>query len=258
MKWDIFICHASEDKEEVAEPIARELEKRGLNVWLDKSCLKLGDSLRRTIEEGLANSSFGVVILSPNFIKKEWPQSELDGLTSKETDGVKVILPVWHKVGREDIIKISPILSDKIGISTTNGIEAICNSIIDVVGKEPDTNRIKENVQKLTSSEEAKNECELPRIVEKKSETIIVAIQVMTTGEIHSVELSIDARVSGMKNRLLAIVGLPTKFDNGWDVPYEIQSLNRRITLDEGKTFRENGVSENEVLVFVTKATVGG
>ena len=58
--------------------------------------LKLGDSLRRSIERGLASSRFGVVVLSPRFFAKEWPQKELDGMAALEIEGRKVILPVHH------------------------------------------------------------------------------------------------------------------------------------------------------------------
>ena len=81
--WDVFISHSSEDKEFVALPLTKILKESGLNVWLDKHELFIGDSLRRKIEEGLLNSRFGVVILSENFFKKEWPQKELDALISK-------------------------------------------------------------------------------------------------------------------------------------------------------------------------------
>lgn len=66
--WDVFVSHASEDKEAIAEPLAVELRARGLKVWLDKTELRIGDSLRRKIDYGLAHSTFGVVILSKSFL----------------------------------------------------------------------------------------------------------------------------------------------------------------------------------------------
>ena len=70
MKWDVFISHASEDKEAIARPLAEALEGRGLLVWFDEFTLAVGDSLRRSIDHGLANSRFGIVILSPFFLKR--------------------------------------------------------------------------------------------------------------------------------------------------------------------------------------------
>ena len=70
----------SEDKDAVARPLARELQNRGVRVWIDEGEILLGDSLRRKIDEGLASSRFGLVVLSPSFFDKRWTQWELDGL----------------------------------------------------------------------------------------------------------------------------------------------------------------------------------
>ena len=84
MDFDIFISHASEDKDEVVRPLAEQLRHRGLRVWMDETEIKLGDSLRRSIDHGLSKSRYGLVVLSPDFLKKEWPQKELDGLVARE------------------------------------------------------------------------------------------------------------------------------------------------------------------------------
>jgi hypothetical protein len=114
--WDLFISHASEDKRTFVSPLARALSAFGVNVWYDDYELKLGDSLSRSIDAGLAKSSFGLVVLSPAFISKRWPEYELRGLSSREMLGQKVILPVWHDVGLKDVIAFSPTLADKLAI----------------------------------------------------------------------------------------------------------------------------------------------
>jgi hypothetical protein len=73
MDWDVFVSHASEDKPAVARPLTELLQRAGLKVWLDENELTLGDSLSRKIDEGLARSAFGVVILSKNSFKKAGP-----------------------------------------------------------------------------------------------------------------------------------------------------------------------------------------
>jgi hypothetical protein len=70
-RWDVFICHASEDKDNFARPLAEGLRREGLSVWFDEFTLKVGDSLRRSIDHGLGYSRFGVVVLSPAFFAKE-------------------------------------------------------------------------------------------------------------------------------------------------------------------------------------------
>lgn len=128
--WDVFISHASEDKEEIARPLAEALQRAGLKVWYDEFSLKLGDSLRRSIDQGLRDSTFELVILSPNFFAKEWTQRELNGLTAREIVGDKVILPVWHKVTFQDVLYYSPVLADKLGVSTDQGLETVVNRIL--------------------------------------------------------------------------------------------------------------------------------
>jgi histidyl-tRNA synthetase len=63
-RTNVFISHASEDKESVAIPLADALRRAGLKVWLDKSELTIGDSLRASIDARLSESRFGVVIIS--------------------------------------------------------------------------------------------------------------------------------------------------------------------------------------------------
>ncbi|MFC4902770.1 DUF1883 domain-containing protein [Kocuria oceani] len=132
--WDVFISHASEDKETVAEPLAAELNARNLKVWLDKTELRIGDSLRRKIDYGLAHSTFGVVILSKSFFAKGWPQYELDGIIGMSVNGEQRMLPIWHEISRSEIAKQSPSLVDKIARNTAiNTVSEIAEEIAEVV-----------------------------------------------------------------------------------------------------------------------------
>ena len=126
----IFLSHASEDKDDVARPLAIMLRKRGYSVWFDEFTLKLGDSLRRSIDDGLGKCDFGIVVLSPAFFAKEWTQKELDALTSRETgEKRKLILPVWHKVHRDDVARASPLLADRLGAATSEGLPKVLEMI---------------------------------------------------------------------------------------------------------------------------------
>lgn len=118
--YDAFISHASEDKDEVARPLAEALKELGFWVWYDEFTLEVGDSLRQSIDKGLINSRFGIVILSPSFFAKQWPQYEMNGLVAREIEGTKVILPVWHQVDKKDVLRYSPPLADKLALSTSS------------------------------------------------------------------------------------------------------------------------------------------
>ncbi|MGB8656673.1 MAG: toll/interleukin-1 receptor domain-containing protein [Candidatus Zixiibacteriota bacterium] len=137
-EWDFFICHASEDKAEVVEPLALELASKNSKVWYDRWALKIGDSLSTKIDEGLANSQYGIVVLSPYFFTKQWPQRELGGLVQREVQGRKVILPVWHKVDHSFIVRYSPTLADKMAGTTTQGIPILAARLLEAIGKTPE------------------------------------------------------------------------------------------------------------------------
>lgn len=100
--------------------MADALREEGLAVWYDEFELKIGDSLRRMIDKGIRDSRFGVVVLSPSFFTKGWPQYELDGLVTKQVGREQVILPLWHGVNRADVAKYSPSLADTVALKTSN------------------------------------------------------------------------------------------------------------------------------------------
>jgi exodeoxyribonuclease VII small subunit len=137
VEWDVFISHASEDKVLFVRPLAEHLRKLGLRVWFDEFTLVMGDGLRRSIDLGLSNSRFGVVVISPNFLSKEWPQKELDGLVAREIDGTKVVLPIWHNVGANEIRARSPMLADRIAVTSDYGIEEVSRRILAAIRPDP-------------------------------------------------------------------------------------------------------------------------
>lgn len=133
-EFDVFISHASEDKDAVVRPLASSLQNGGLKVWYDEFELKIGDSLRRRIDQGLANSRFGIVVLSRSFLGKGWANYELDGLVTRAVSGDQVLLPIWHEITKQEVIKFSPSLADKLARNTaTHTVEEIAAEIIEVI-----------------------------------------------------------------------------------------------------------------------------
>jgi len=124
-EWDIFICHADEDKDSIARPLAERLRENGFNVWYDEFSLKMGDGLRGAIDKGLSRSRFGVVILSNIFFKKAWPQKELGALETKENSGKTVILPVWHNITKDEIYSYSPLLANRRAAKSEDGLDKV-------------------------------------------------------------------------------------------------------------------------------------
>lgn len=131
---DVFISHASEDKDEIVRPLANALIAEGLTVWYDEFSLKIGDSLRRKIDQGLSKSRVGLVVLSPSFISKGWTNYELDGIMTKAVSGEQILLPIWHQITKQEVINYSPSLADKLARSTAiHTVEEIAKEIADLL-----------------------------------------------------------------------------------------------------------------------------
>lgn len=119
---DVFISHASEDKEDFVRPLQALLKQRGVSTWLDELDIAWGHSIRQSIDAGIAGCRFGLVIISPHFMTKKWTKAELDGLYGRqigETDVGGFILPVWHKVTADNVQQALPTIAGLKALSTT-------------------------------------------------------------------------------------------------------------------------------------------
>jgi DNA-binding response OmpR family regulator len=132
-EFDAFISHASEDKDEFVRPLAQRLASLGIRIWFDEQELRVGDSLRETIERGLAHSKYGIVVLSGHFFAKHWPQRELNGLMARENGGKKVILPVWFNLSFEEVEKVAPMLADRIAARSQDGLDVVVERLVRVI-----------------------------------------------------------------------------------------------------------------------------
>ena len=134
VQYDVFISHASEDKDEVVRPLANALKEKGVTVWYDEFEMRIGDSLRRKIDKGLANSRFGIVVISRDFIKKGWTNYELDGIMTRAVSGEQIMLPIWHNITKQEVMDYSPSLADKVARNTAvNTVEEIAEEIRNVI-----------------------------------------------------------------------------------------------------------------------------
>lgn len=132
--YDFFICHASEDKDEIVQELAEILRGKGAKVWYDAFELRVGSRLRREIERGLVSSRYGIVVASSHFFEKDWPQRELDGLFSLDTQEQSNILPMWHKVTKDEVAKHSPILAGILALNTgVQSVEDIATELMKLI-----------------------------------------------------------------------------------------------------------------------------
>ena len=149
----VFISHASEDKADFVRPLANALSSHH-QIWYDEYELVIGDSLLGKINEGLNKCDYGVVILSPSFFRKKWPQAELDGLFALETTVRKMILPIWKDVTFDEVKSFSPILAGHFAGKASDGIEKVVNDLCRAIEV---SNRTKEIVTVNPVIERAKS-----------------------------------------------------------------------------------------------------
>lgn len=134
MLYDAFVCHASEDKDAFVRPLAERLREQHIEVWYDEFSLTVGDSLRRSIDLGLGQSRFGIVVLSPHFFSKQWSNWELDGLVARQNSSDPgLILPIWHEVKQADVLAYSSSLADKIAIESSLGLDEVVRRLAAVI-----------------------------------------------------------------------------------------------------------------------------
>ena len=132
-EWDVFISHASEDKEDFVRPLTEALQRRGVRVWYDEFELKLGNSLTDSINKGLQKSRYGIIVCSPAFFKKEWANYELKSLLMRQMSSERVILPIWHKIDKEFLKEKSLYLLDIKALSSEVGWEELIDGIMEAV-----------------------------------------------------------------------------------------------------------------------------
>jgi len=78
-----FISYAWEDRD-LAKRIAETLQSNGIETWWAEWEIRVGDSLRQKIDEGLSNCTDFLVLLTPESINKPWVNQEMDaGLVRK-------------------------------------------------------------------------------------------------------------------------------------------------------------------------------
>lgn len=134
-RWEkprAFISHDSRDKLAIAEPIALQLQKLMCPVWYDQFSLRVGDSLRESIEQGLKECPKCILVLTPNFLSNGgWTKREYDSIFTREmVERRNVILPIWHEISASDVYQYSPILADRVAVQWTRGVEEVAKQLL--------------------------------------------------------------------------------------------------------------------------------
>ncbi len=133
-EYDVFLSHASEDKDNVARPLTLNLQALGLSVWYDETELRIGDNLVATLSAGIKASRFGILILSKAFFAKRWTMHELDMLENLWVTENRVLFPIWHNITVEEIKSYRASLANIVARRTeTFTVEEIADEIHQVI-----------------------------------------------------------------------------------------------------------------------------
>ena len=110
------------------------LERCGLSVWYYEFELKIGDSLRRKIDHGIANSRFGIVFFRRLLWEGLGPAPSLDGPVTMAVSGAQVLLPLWHEISKDEVMRQSPSIGRQGCLRTSDyGVEEIASEIAAVI-----------------------------------------------------------------------------------------------------------------------------
>ncbi len=111
---DVFLCHASEDKELVVRPLFQALRNENISCWYDEAEIRWGHSITQTVNQGLGTSRYVIVVLSRAFLSKNWPQRELNAVLNLEASTGKVrVLPLVVEGAHGEVFAAYPLLNDK-------------------------------------------------------------------------------------------------------------------------------------------------
>lgn len=128
--YDAFISHAVEDKIPVANELCAKLEAAGLKIWYSGKELGVGDSIDKTIQNGLNRSRYGIVIFSPTYLAKNWTIREFYTLLAKEIEERKVILPVLYNISLDELKNKDLLMADRFAVNADKGMDFVVDRLV--------------------------------------------------------------------------------------------------------------------------------
>lgn len=145
--YDLFISHASQNKDEFVREFAKILDRAGFRSFYDEISIGVGDSIGSSIDRGLYHSNSAVVVITPEFLNRPWPRTELDAILNLVISADRVLIPIWLRVNYDDVVQVSPILADRKAIIHGGSVEETATQVQRLI---PKTFLSREEVQAKT------------------------------------------------------------------------------------------------------------
>jgi hypothetical protein len=126
-----FISHDSRDKDQFVRELAGKLRSMMCPVWYDEYSLKVGDSVRESIDRGLSEAPKCILVLSPNFLSNAgWTKGEFNAAVNKHfSSGGSIVLPIWHAVSLPEVAAYSPLIADIAALKSDMGMNELCRRL---------------------------------------------------------------------------------------------------------------------------------
>ncbi len=99
-KYDLFICHASEDKDSFVRPLRllvgsqKISSSKEFDTFFDQWEIAPGDSIRQKIDAGLAGCTHFFVLLTLQSLPKPWVNAEIDAAFIRKLEGQCKFIPL--------------------------------------------------------------------------------------------------------------------------------------------------------------------
>jgi hypothetical protein len=129
----MFLCHAWDDRQGAAKDLYDLLKTKGVKVWFSEEDIRLGVPFLREIDRGLAKSRVGIVLVTPNFLKRIQSESIADKELSVLLRQGQLI-PIMHGTTFDALNQVSPMLASRNGLSTEDDTMAdVATKLADLV-----------------------------------------------------------------------------------------------------------------------------
>ena len=128
--YQVFLSHATEDKEAIARPIFEACERAGINAFLDQEHIGWGEQFAAKIQIALGAAPVVLAIVTDNSVSKDWPLAEMNTALSLEIEGQKTVVAVV--AGRPDFTKL-PLLRQKNYMVWKNDPDAVAARLKEIL-----------------------------------------------------------------------------------------------------------------------------
>lgn len=132
---DVFISHAGNDNQKFVHPLTKALDALAISYWLDEIDLKWGERIVEKVSAGLSISKYVLVLLSENFIARNWPRIELESALNQEiSSGRLTVLPIL--IAPQDVVfRCIPLLRDKLYLRWEEGLDCIASKLLELLDR---------------------------------------------------------------------------------------------------------------------------